>query len=151
MLLDRRTTFCENTAIGAGTGRRALGDAIDLQSLRDIGADANVYLVVQMSVTATSGGAGTLQIELVTDAQDPPLVDGSATEHITSQVFALANLAAGAELIKMVLPIESQGATYERYLSIIANVGTAALTAGSINAFLTLQPPVHRSYRDGDR
>jgi hypothetical protein len=151
MLTDRRTTFCDNTAIGGLTGRRALGDAIDLQSLRDIGADANVYLVVQMSVTATSGGAGTLQIELVTDAQDPPLVDGSATEHITSPVFALANLTAGSELIKMVLPIEGQGSSYERYLSIIANVGTAALTAGSINAFLTLQPPVHRSYRDGDR
>jgi hypothetical protein len=151
MLLDRRTTFCDNVAIGASTGRRALGDTVDLANLRDIGADSNVYLVVQMSVTATSGGAATLQIELVTDAQDPPSTDASATEHITSPVFALGSLTAGAELVKMVLPIEVPGATYERYLGIIANVGTAALTAGSITAFLTLQPPVHRSYRDGDR
>lgn len=151
MLIDRRTTMCDAAAIGVSTGRRALGDAIDLQSLRDIGADANVFLVVQMATTATSGGAATLQIELVTDAQDPPLVDGSATEHITSMTFPLASLTAGAELIKMLLPPEMPGATYERYLSIIANVGTAAFTAGSINAFLTLQPPVHRSYRNGDQ
>jgi hypothetical protein len=30
---------------------------------------------------------------------------------------------------------------YEQFLGILQNVGTAALTAGKINAFLTLDPP----------
>lgn len=44
-----------------------------------------------------------------------------------------ASLVAGYLVAAVALPIGS----YERYLGIIQNVGTAALTAGKINAFLT--------------
>lgn len=150
MLMDKRTEFCSATVIGGSTGRRLLGDVIDLENQRDIGSTDNVWLVVQVATTFTSGGAGTLQIELATDAAAAIAVDGSATEHITSATFALAALTAGTTLVQQLLP--NEGSTpYERYLGIIGNVGAAAMTAGAINAFLTTQPPNHKAYPDGRR
>ena len=150
MLMDKRTEFCSATVIGGSTGRRLLGDVIDLENQRDIGSTDNVWLVVQVATTFTSGGAGTLQIELATDAAAAIAVDGSATEHITSATFALAALTAGTTLVQQLLPNEGD-TPYERYLGIIGNVGSNAMTAGAINAFLTTQPPNHKAYPDGRR
>jgi site-specific recombinase len=148
MIMDKRSEFADNVAIGGATGRRLIGDVIDLGQDRDIGAAANMYLVVQVSVTATSGTSSTAQVELVSDAQAAIAVDGSASVHVASGVIAHTAMIAGTTLFQTIIPLE--GATaYERYLGLIINVGTAAFTAGSVNAFLTMQPPVHKSYPNG--
>jgi hypothetical protein len=143
MLLDRLNQFCNATAIGGATGRRLLGDVIDQNAgktapvLQDLGNSSDeLWFVVEVAVAFTSGGAGTLQLEFVSDAQAAIAVDGTATEHFTSEVFALAALTVGARLVAIKVP----AGDYERFLGVIGNVGTAAMTAGSLNAYFTKGP-----------
>ena len=74
--------------IGGSTGRRLVGDVIDIGALRDIGAPSNIWLVVQLQTAMTSGGSATVQIELASDAQAAIATDASATVHATSASFA---------------------------------------------------------------
>lgn len=145
MLFDKRTTFAESTAIGGSTGRRLVGDVIDLGNARDIGV-SDIWLYLLVAVSATSGGSATVQFELASDAQAAIATDGSATVHLTSATWDFDDLDAGVQVMAVKLPLEADGAPYERYLGILANVGTAALTAGSITAFLTFHPPVRKIY-----
>jgi hypothetical protein len=149
MWLDKRTEFADGVAIGTSTGRRLVGDVIDLENERDIGSNFNAWLVVQLQTAMTSGGSATVQVELASDAQAAIATDGSATVHLTSDQMAFDDVAAGDVLLQAIIPIEKKTAPYERYLGILVNVGTAALTAGKINAFITNQPPVQRAYPDG--
>lgn len=148
MITDKRSTLANAVAIGGSTGRRLIGDVIDLEDVRDIGGDRNLMLYVVVTTTFTSGGAGTLQLELVSDGTSTIATDGSATEHITSATFALASLTAGTVLMKAPLPSEDNVAVYERYLGLIGNVGTAAMTAGALTAMIVTETPLHKSYPD---
>lgn len=135
MILDERNEFADATALStAATGRALVGDVIDLGAAAgDIGNGGPVYLVIQVDTAVTSAGSATVQFELASDAQAAIAVDGSASVHYTSAAIPKATLVAGYMAAAVVLPM----GTYERYLGIIQNVGTAALTAGKINAFLT--------------
>lgn len=135
MILDERNEFADATALStSGTGRALVGDVIDLGTVsRDIGNGEDLYLVVQVDTAVTSGGAATVSFELASDAQAAIATDGTATVHYASAAIAVATLVAGYTAVAVRLP----NGTYERYLGILQNVGTAALTAGKINAFLT--------------
>ena len=147
MIFDERNEFADATALStAGTGRALVGDVIDLGVARGIADGQPLYLVIQITTAPTSGGAATVSFELASDAAAAIATDGSATEHITTSSFAIATLVAGYELI-IPLPVSGNNA-FERYLGILQNVGTAALTAGAINAFLTLDPKRHNTYPD---
>jgi len=146
MWIDERNEFADATALStAGTGRALVGDVIDLEVARDIGNGQVVYLVIQVTTAVTSAGAATVSFELATDAAAAIATDGSATEHITTAAIPKATLVAGYE---MCIPLPLEGDAYERYLGVIQNVGTAALTAGAINAFLTLDPRGYKAYAD---
>lgn len=151
MIIDKRNEFADALALNTGAaGTYLLGDVIDTQApsidpnttLDLEGSD--LYLFVNVDTTATSGGSATLQIKLASDAQDAIATDGSATEHIVLPVKAVADLTAGKLLGCVKLPVGS----YERYLGILQVTGTAAFTAGKINAFLTSDPAIWRPYAD---
>tara|TARA_R110002153_G_scaffold253645_2_gene411756 strand:+ start:1986 stop:2435 length:450 start_codon:yes stop_codon:yes gene_type:complete len=146
MILDERSEFCDATALDtAGTGRDLVGDVMDLgPTARDMGAGQPMYLVLSVDTSVTSGGSATVEFELCSDAQAAIAADGTATIHASTGAIAKATLVAGYETI-IALPV---GNTYERFLGIVANVGAAALTAGKINAFLTMDHKAHRSYPD---
>jgi len=135
MILDERTEFADATALStAGTGRALVGDVIDLGAVsQDIGTGEPMYLVIQVDTAVTSAGAATVKFELSSDAQAAIATDGTATVHVATADIAKATLVAGYLVVAVQLP---PGA-YERYLGIVQNVGTAALTAGKVNAFLT--------------
>lgn len=145
MIFDDRTEFADATALStSGTGRQLVGDVVDMGVTRDVGDGQPLYLVIQVDTAVTSAGAATVDFELASDAQAAIAVDGSATVHIATGDIGKASLTAGYTKI-VALPI---GALYERYLGIIANVGTAAVSAGKINAFLTMNPSKWRAYAD---
>lgn len=143
MLIDERNEFADATALDTGgTGLALVGDVIDLGATPgDLGNGQPMYLVIQVDTAVTSAGAATVEFQLVSDAQAAIAVDGSASVHAKTAAIAKATLVAGYQLV---IPLPLGNPAYERYLGILQNVGTAALTAGKINAFLTQTPPTTR-------
>lgn len=138
MILDERGEFLDATALNTGAaGTYLIGDVIDTAPgplTRDAGLADGLWFVVQVDTAATSGGAATLQLKLVSDAQAAIATDGSATEHLVTPVFALAAVSpAGKQLFAAKVP---PGA-YERYIGVLQVTGTAAFTGGKLNAFFT--------------
>lgn len=146
MWMDERTLFAEATALGTGgTGLQLVGDVIDLEDVRDIGASENAWLVILIETAVTSAGAATVTFHLASDSAAAIATDGSASVHWSSTAIGKATLVAGYEVTKVMIPLE--GSTpYERYLGILADVGTAAVTAGKITAFITNRPPNRKIY-----
>lgn len=144
MILDERNEFADATALNTGAaGDYVIGDVIDLGAAgRDIGNGADLNFVVQVDTTATSGGAATLAISLATD-DNASL--SSPTKIVTSPAIPVASLVAGATLFRITVP----AGTYERYIGIVQTTGTAAFTAGKINAFLTADVANWKAYADG--
>lgn len=154
MIMDERTEFADAVSVAAAAGTANIGDVIDIGSVhRDIGNGQPVYLVITCDTSIITGGsAGTIQFLLVSDAISTPATDGSATVHIATKAFvtdddALNALDAGAIIFCGAIPQE--GAVYERYLGVQAVIATTTVTAGKINAFLTLDPTGWKSYPDG--
>tara|TARA_R110002153_G_scaffold300_4_gene1462 strand:- start:1892 stop:2341 length:450 start_codon:yes stop_codon:yes gene_type:complete len=146
MILDERTEIADALALGtSGTGRQLVGDQIDLGSaVRDVGAGYPLFVVIQVDTAVTSGGSATVDFEIVSDAAAAIATNGTATLHATTGAIAKGTLVAGYKAV-IALP---QGNDYEQFLGVVANVGTAALTAGKVNIFLTQEPANFRAYAD---
>lgn len=144
MILDERTEFCDATALNTGGAATYLiGDVIDTggDGINDVD---DLYLVIEVATTATSGGSATATFKLASDAGASIAVDGSATEHFVTDAFAVAGMVAGTRLAAVQLP----KGTYERYIGILQVTGTAAFTAGAVNAYLTHNPYTCKSFPD---
>ena len=142
MILDERGEFCDAVALNTGAaGSYLLGDVIDLGVARDLGGDMALYLVVTVDTAATSGGSATGQFNLVTD-DNASL--SSPTALVSSVAWAVASMTAGKTLMAVQLPME--GTAYERYIGIQQVTGTAAFTAGKVNAFLTTDVARWKAY-----
>ena len=142
MILDERSEFCDATALNTGGAASYLiGDVMDLgtDGLNDV---EELYLVIQVDTSVTSGGAGTYGFALCSDAQAAIAVDGSQTTHFATAQIPKATLVAGYEICKVALP----KGTYERYLGIVQTTAVAAATAGKVNAFLTRTPVTQKSF-----
>lgn len=155
MILDERTEFADATAVNAIASTALIGDVIDLTVARDIGNGQQIWLVITTDTEIITGGsAGTIKFQLASDAQAAIAIDGSATVHIDTGTFVTddsaandAQLNAGGLIFAGPLPIE--GHVYERYLGILCVIATTTVTAGKINAFLTLDPPTNKkTYAD---
>lgn len=157
MIMDELLEFADAVTVAGTAGVALIGDVIDLGATpQDFGNGEPMYLVIRSAVEIiTAGVAGTIQFQLVSDAQAAIAVDNSATVHIDTGTFVTdddaANddqLNAGGSIFVGALPTNA-ARVYERYLGIIATIATTTVTAGSIDAFLTKAPPVWKSYADG--
>lgn len=147
MILDELLEFADATAIATATGAALLGDVIDLGATpQDFGNGKPMYLVIQVT-TAVTGTSSTVQFELVSDAAAAITV-GTASRHLSTAAIPEATLVAGYTM-QFALPPNGGEAEYERYLGVVTTVGTAALGAGAVNAFLTFDPSYWKSYADG--
>lgn len=146
MIMDKFNEFCDATALNTGAaGTYLIGNVIDLGTTGlNVGVGEDLYCVVRVATTATSGGSATLTIKLASDAQAAIATDGSATEHFVTDAIPVASLTAGYELCAFRLP----SGTYERYLGILQVTGTAAFTAGAVDAFLTKGIDANTAYPD---
>lgn len=153
MITDKRNTFCEATALNTGAaGTYTLGDQIDIGNARDLGGDQAPYLVVQVGAAGiNAAGAGTVQIKL--SSADNAALTTNPVDHVVSAAFVTSTtsgnaggaLAAGTRLLAVQLPLE--GSTpYKRFVGIRQVTGAQAITAGSIEAFLTFDPNSWKAY-----
>lgn len=144
MILDERNEFCDATALNTGgAGSYLVGDVIDLGvDGLNVGISDDIWCVIQVDTTATSGGSATGAFHLASDAAAAIATDGSATYHFSTAAIAVATLVAGYQIAMFKLP----AGTYERYLGILQTTAVAAFTAGKINAFLTSGVAAQKAY-----
>jgi len=155
MILDELNEFADAVSVAATAGTALIGDVIDLQEARDIGAGEPIYLVITTDTEIITGGAaGTLTFQLASDAQAAIATNGTASIHYQTKAFVTdgtdandAELKAGGRIAVVALPME--GVPYERYLGILAVTATTTTTAGAINAFLTKDVARWKAYPDG--
>ncbi|MGC4080284.1 MAG: hypothetical protein QM702_25190 [Rubrivivax sp.] len=98
MLIDDRAELASRTPLStAGTGRKTLGDVMDLSAVPGTLPD-DLYLVIQVSQAVLSAGAATVAFELVSDSQAALATDGSATLHLSTGPTPKGSLTAGLRL-----------------------------------------------------
>ena len=144
MILDDRLEFCDATSAILAVGNAIIGDVVDLgatPTLRDIGTGEPMYWVIQVETTFV-GATSTTKFELSSDSTAN--LATSRTVHAATGDIPVATLVAGYTKV-IPLPLE---ATYERYLGVWETVGTANVTAGKINSFLTHDVARWNAYPD---
>lgn len=145
MILDSRNEFCDAVSLNTGAaGTYLIGSQIDTGLANNIGAIDDLYLVIQVQTGITAAAAGTVSFSLASD-DSAAISTSTSTVHFTTaaSVTGTTAIAAGTVLACVALP---KGFTYERYLGILQTTGTAAITAGKIDAFLTPNPAQWAAY-----
>lgn len=142
MILDERNEFADAVSVAAGAGTALIGDVIDLGGTsQDVGNGQPLYLVIQTDTEIITGGsAGTIKFQLASDASASIATDGSASVHFDTGTFVTDDAAANSAALNaggVIAAVALPNGTYERYLGILATIGTTTVTAGKINAFLT--------------
>ena len=153
MYLDERLEFADAVSVANAAATINVGDTVDSSVVRDLGHGQPIYLVIAVDTEIITGGtAGTIQFLLVSDSTATPSTT-AATIHAISEEFVTDDtlliddeLRAGAKPFVIALP--SEGPEYEQYLGVQAIIGTTTTTEGAINAFLTQEPSVWKSYAD---
>jgi hypothetical protein len=141
MIQDNLLMIASQTALSTvGTGRARVGNTLDTQVARNLGSSGKqMFLRIAVRTTVTSAGAATVAFALVSDSVTPVAADGTATEHLRTPAIPVAQLVAGY-VRGFALPPEMD-VPYERYLGVLQDVATAALTAGAVDISLTTDVP----------
>lgn len=128
MILDTQEQFSDAQAV------TTVGDAVstnvyDTGAAADVGIGEDIYVYCKTKALFTSAGAGTLQVVLQDSADNTTFADVQAL----TPARAMATLTANTDLVRARLPIGLR-----RYIRLAYRVGTAAMTAGTVDAFLSL-------------
>ena len=129
-MLDSEVVFGEAQAV-TSTGDTASTNVYDSGAAYASGnaglTGENLWIQALCSTTPTSGGSATIQVVLQDSADNTAFADADS-----GAVFAYANVASGTILYRKQPP-----PGLRRYWRIIYRIGTAALTAGKFDAFVT--------------
>lgn len=155
MIMDKLTEFADSVTVANTAGATYnLTNQVDTSVVRDIGQGQPVYLVIVVDGGAdgiiTGGTAGTITFRLVSDDSASIATNGTATQHWVSQAFVTDDAALNALNLgdKIVVALPMGLPNYERYLGVQYTVTTTDTTAGTVSAFLTLDPTGWKSYPD---
>ena len=140
-IIDAKLEMCDNIALGTTAGANALiGDVIDLGARRnfydaavtgDIGEAGDMWLNVKVSTLLASSGSATCTVALYHHTT-AAVASGAIVSGMTATTGASS--AAGTTLIRAKLP----AGTINRYIGICSDIDTAALTAGSVDAWISM-------------
>jgi len=128
-MLDAEIMFCEAQAVTA-TGDTASTNVYDAggASIGDAGQTGeNLWVQATCSTTATSGGSATVQAVLQDSADNSTFADV-----VAGPAVAVASVIAGKVLLQVQPPPGMR-----RYWRIVWRVGTAVLTAGKFDAYVS--------------
>ena len=128
-MLDINTKFSAAQAV-TSTGDTASTNVYDAGRAEssDIGLNDELWFNVICSTTATSGGSATVQAVLQDSADNSTFADA-----LVGAVLPVASVKQGAVLLQACPPLGLR-----RYTRIVYRVGTAALTAGKFDAFVSI-------------
>lgn len=103
-----------------------------------IGDDPAMKLLVMVTTSFTSAGAGTLAVSLQGAVDNGSGAPAAFSTWWTSPVYALATLNAGSQLMNMDMPRPPDGIAIPRYIRMSYAVATATMTAGAVVSGLVL-------------
>lgn len=145
MIIDAFNEFSDAQAItvdAISTNVIDLGPITD-NATRDIGTGEEVYFVVTIGTSLTSGDTITITLE----SADNEALSSNPVVHYTTGSVSTTGLTGGVVAACVRLP----AGDYKRYLGVRYNVGTGPLAAGAVNAFLTKDVQKWAAYaRRGD-
>jgi hypothetical protein len=151
MILDAFLQFDNAVSLAISAGTQASTNIIDLhgtgllptlaanQGARDmgIGDDPALKLLVIVTTTFTSVGAGTLIVALQGAPDNGSALPGSYSTWWTSPTYALATLNAGSQLMNMDFPRPPDGISMPRFVRLLYTVGVS-FSAGNVSAYVVL-------------
>lgn len=146
MIMDRQEEFSVGQTLIVGTGDTVSTNVYDSAAgtvpgqNHDEGIGEEMYLNVRIGTAALSA-TGTIQVVLQTDDN---VGFASPTEFPLTGALAQAALTANKYIYQGRLPIGM-----ERFWRVVYRVGTAAFTAGTVDAFMTKDTQASRSYASG--
>lgn len=132
MIIDTLSEFASAKVIPVTAETKIFGAPIDLQRAGALWNPSGMFWHALITTSVTSAGAATINFQLVSDSTETVAVNGTATLHMQTGVIGKADLVAGWHF-KAPLPV---GQSFERYLNVIAVVGTADLTAGAASTWI---------------
>lgn len=142
MILDKLTEFCDAASLIAATaGASVIGNVIDLgtsptgailTNVQGYPGNSEIYLIARMETSAA--GASSTKAFALHSSTLAALTGGTTTVHLTTAAIPMATLVAGYTIFNTQLP----AGTYQRYLGIYATNAGDTMTAGKLDAFLTL-------------
>lgn len=111
---------------------------IDRIAAMENAAGYAISVYIQVAASVTSGGAGTVQFQAIGNASDPTFASGNVVL-FDSGIIAKTTLVAGYQ-IRGTIKRANAGSvepttSFLRYLTITSTIATAALTAGTFNAW----------------
>lgn len=139
MILDTQLNFSLAQAL-TSTGDTASTNVYDTGAAADIGnGQQELFTFIRVGTAFTSGGAGTLQLVLQDSADNSSWADIEV-----SPVYALAALTVNKILRQGRIPVGTR-----RYLRVAYRIATAAMTAGTVDAYIVLDPQYNTPYASG--
>ena len=145
MFIDKLLEFCDATSLIAATAASTiLGNVVDLgtsptgavlTNVQGNPGNSNISLVISMASSAT--GASSTKVFELRSSTLAALTAGTTTTHFTTSAIAMATLVAGYQVVNIQLP----RGVYQRYLGIWATNAGDTMTGGTVDAYLTLDPP----------
>lgn len=143
MLLDKQNMFSDQQSLAQAAGtylstntidQRATGATATMGSpVSDIGRSRRVRVLAQITEAFTSGGAGTLQVQLV--SADDAALGTNLTVLSETPVIALASLTLGKQF-----PLSYGPGVTQRYLGMRYIIGAAAMTTGKVSSGIVMDP-----------
>ncbi len=135
MYIDRENQFCWDQTIDS-VGDHPSTDTIDLAHGGDA-IEQELWIEILVSEAFATSTGGTAQFKLQTDSDQ---AFGTPKDLMITGAIPAATLAAGYKPILARMPLGC-----ERYLRVLSIVGTGAMTAGKIRAFLTPLPQTNKN------
>lgn len=150
MILDKFLEFSDAQAVTATAistnvvDLAPLGNGVGTNTVRDIGAGEDLYLIVRTLTAATDVGSdATLTVTFESSATENL---NSSTVHFSTVALAFAAFSpAGTELVRIALP----GGNYQRYIGVRYTVANGPLTGGTFDAFIVKDAQSYRPYAVG--
>lgn len=142
MYIDKHLEIADNVSIAATAGSAVVGVGVPHEYAGfEPNSGRNLFVVITVSVPVVGVGAS-VQFRIVSDAATPVHVSTS-TQHAETGAIPIAALNAAGRVI---IPLPEGPAAYEGFIGLVVVTSGATTTAGSINAFITMDAERWRAF-----
>lgn len=151
MIIDKELQFADGTWAPTALGDNISPNVLDTSPFGgkpnanggvDIGQSEQLFLMVTIKTTVTSAGAATVDFRLRTDSAAS--LTSTPVDVVSSGAVPKATLVAGYQIF-----LKLPAATYQKYIGVDANIGTAVLTAGAFEAEIVKDIQKNTKYAGG--